>query len=663
VKQYLNTIFVNKLFIQSGLFMNSKQHSTEYDIIVIGAGHAGCEAALAASRRGCRTLLLTMSLEAIAQMSCNPAIGGLAKGQLVKEVDALGGEMAKVIDRTGIQFRMLNTGKGPAVRALRAQADRAQYHLEMKRRLELTPLLDIKQGAVKGLLIRSQRVQGVHTEIGQRFRSRAVILAAGTFLNGLIHVGMSSFPAGRMGEFPATGLSDQLRELGFQVGRLKTGTPPRIDGRTADWSQMVIQHGDEPPRPFSMTTKELHVKQLPCYLTATGDPAHQIIRGGLDRSPLYRGRIVGAGPRYCPSIEDKVVRFPEKDHHQIFLEPEGRHTTEYYVNGFATSLPEDIQVRALRTIPGLQRAEPTRLGYAIEYDFFPPTQLKLSLETKPISGLFFAGQINGTSGYEEAAAQGIMAGINAVQCLRAEPPFVLSRAEAYIGVLIDDLVTKGTDEPYRMFTSRAEYRLLLRQDNVAARLLKYGRQYGLIDEDQYRFHLKTEKKVRETVETLRRMVVSPERANSVMRRRGLKPVPRPIQLKQLLRRPEVAFEDVIQLFDGQFPVTPGIAERVEAEVKYEGYIRKQMVQIGKLDRCESRSIPEDFDYSGLIGFSAEAREKLRQIRPTTVGQAMRISGVSPADISILLVHLHRGGEHGSGGRKSRLGAGTGGGMW
>jgi len=601
--------------------------------------------------------MLTMNLDAIAQMSCNPAIGGLAKGQLVKEIDALGGEMGKVIDQTGIQFRMLNTGKGPAVRALRAQADRAQYRLQMKRHLEREPLLEIKQGTVVELLVSHGRARGVKTQLGQKFRSQCVILAAGTFLNGLAHVGMTSFPAGRMGEFPAHNLSEQLANLGFEVGRLKTGTPPRVDGRTLDFDKMEIQHGDDPPRPFSLWTENLRLEQLPCYLTYTNERSHDIIRGGLDRSPLYSGKIEGIGPRYCPSVEDKVVKFPEKKQHQIFLEPEGRETLEFYVNGFATSLPEDIQREALRCVPGMERAELTRLGYAIEYDYFPPTQLRLNLETKLIEGLFFAGQINGTSGYEEAAAQGFMAGINAVQKLRQEEMFILDRSEAYIGVLIDDLVTKGTREPYRMFTSQAEYRLVLRQDNVTKRLLKYGWEFGLIPDNFYHENQEREARIERTLRFLQREIVFPEQANSLLEQKGLAKIKQPVNLQQLLRRPQISFTDIALMGKPEFPITSELIERVEAEVKYSGYIKRQQVQIEKFKRMEAQRISDKFNYNGRKGFSSEAQEKLQKIRPRSVGQAMRISGVTPADISVLLVYLHRGGGDDQGaGRGGEVGA-------
>jgi len=637
--------------------------NNEYDVIVIGAGHAGCEASLASARRGRSTLLLTMSLDAIARMSCNPAIGGLAKGQLVKEIDALGGEMGKAIDETGIQFRMLNTGKGPAVRALRAQADRVRYRLAVKRRLEQQPLLEIKQGAAVQIMISKGRVAGVRTKLGQKFLSQCVILATGTFLNGLIHIGLNNFPAGRMGEFPALSLSEQLEGIGFQVGRLKTGTPPRLDGKSINFKKTKIQHGDQPPRPFSLWTKDLRVEQLPCYLTFTNEETHRIIRSGLDRSPLYSGKIEGIGPRYCPSIEDKVIRFPHKKQHQIFLEPEGRDTTEFYVNGFATSLPEDVQVKALHSMLGLERAQVTRPGYAIEYDYFPPTQLKATLETKLVDGLFFAGQINGTSGYEEAAAQGLMAGINAVQQITGQKEFVLSRAEAYIGVLIDDLVTKGTEEPYRMFTSQAEYRLVLRQDNVASRLLKYGFQFGLVGGDDYRDVLAQEEKIEKMVTALRRKRISPSQANPVLEQKGLPPLAQSTSMEKLLRRPQVHLEDINTMYNNKLGLGRELVDRIEAEVKYEGYIRKQEMNIKKTGRFEGQRIPDGLDYARLNGFSAEAREKLLRIRPRTVGQAMRISGVTPADISVLLVHIHRGNGNAPGaGRSGRLGASTGAGL-
>jgi len=631
----------------------AKDKNNQYDVIVVGAGHAGCEAALATARRGHKTLMLTMNLDAIAQMSCNPAIGGLAKGQLVKEIDALGGEMGKVIDITGIQFRMLNTGKGPAVRALRAQADRAQYRMEMKRRLERQDDLEIKQGTVVEILISHGRVRGIKTQLSQKFYSRCVILAAGTFLNGLIHVGLTSFTAGRMGEFAAKGLSEQLAGLGFEVGRLKTGTPPRVDSRSVNLAMTEAQNGDRPPRPFSLWTKKLRRKQLPCYLTYTNEKTHEIITGGLNRSPLYSGKIVGVGPRYCPSIEDKVVKFPCQRQHQIFLEPEGRETSEFYVNGFATSLPEDVQLDALRTIPGLEKAAVTRLGYAIEYDYFPPTQIKPNLETKLINGLFFAGQINGTSGYEEAAAQGIMAGINAVQSLRGKEAFILDRSEAYIGVLIDDLVTKGTKEPYRMFTSQAEYRLLLRQDNAAARLLKYGLRFGLIPEELFQASVANEAQIEKILKALQKTRIMPSQANSLLERKGLAPLKQPVRLEQLLRRPEISFGDIRGMSQLELTLTPELIERVEVEVKYSGYIHRQLAQVEKFKRLEAQAIPEAIDYSGLKGFSTEAREKLQQIRPRSVGQAMRISGVTPADISVLLIHLHRGGGDDQGARRGR----------
>jgi len=625
---------------------NSYDHRS-YDVIVVGGGHAGCEAALAAARMGASTLLITINIFTLAQMSCNPAIGGLAKGHLVKEIDAMGGEMGYNADRTAIQFKMLNRSKGPAVWSLRTQNDRLEYSSVMRQTLELTPNLFIRQHDIHGVLIDKEKATGVITEIGTKLYGKSIILANGTFLNGLIHIGLQHFDGGRSGELASRGLSGQLRQLGFKVGRLKTGTPPRLDGRTIDFDAMEEQSGDEVPTFFSHRSEIKDVEQKSCYITRTTTKTHDILRSGLDRSPLYSGIIKSIGPRYCPSVEDKIVRFPDKQTHQLFLEPEGKTTHEYYLNGFATSLPEDIQLQAVHSVPGLEHAQLTRLGYAIEYDFFPPSQLKATLETKRIQNLYFVGQINGTSGYEEAAAQGFIAGVNAVLKQREESPLTLNRSEAYIGVLIDDLITKEVLEPYRMFTSRAEYRLILRQDNADLRLMDYGYRLGLISASIHSDLLKRRETIKESLTFLRKEKPKLEDINPILEKIGSSPLKQPESLEQVLKRPEIGlfhFSGLSRhplLRDEGSVFWEKVREQVDIEIKYQGFLSRQKAQVEKMHQLEHLAIPEKMDYSKLNSISTEAREKLTRFQPQTLGQASRILGVSPSDIAVLMMWLSR----------------------
>ena len=619
---------------------------SEYDVIVVGGGHAGAEATAAAANLGAKTLLVTMNLQMIGQMSCNPAMGGIAKGQIVREIDALGGYSGIITDKTMIQFKMLNQSKGPAMWSPRAQSDRMRFAEEWRLSLERTENVDFFQDMVKSLIIENGKVCGVITAMGMRIRSKSVVLTNGTFLNGLIHIGEKQFGGGRMGESAAYGITEQLVELGFEAGRMKTGTPPRVDGRSIDYSKMVEQPGDENPSKFSYTNTPKLTKQRSCWITYTNQEVHDLLREGFDRSPMFNGTIQSTGPRYCPSIEDKINRFADKDRHQIFAEPEGWNTMEFYINGFSTSLPDDIQARALRTVPGFEHAKILRPGYAIEYDFFPPTQLKHTLETKIIDNLYCAGQINGTTGYEEAASQGLMAGINAALKIQEKEPLILNRNEAYIGVLIDDLITKGTEEPYRMFTSRAEYRILLRQDNADERLTRKAFDIGLASEDRLRRMEEKFDKAEKLINYFEENSVQPKEINEVIEEREGTPLKQANKMISVISRPELKLADFTKLprvkeFVEENKYDVEELEQTEIQIKYKGYIKKEQQNADKLHRLENLKIPTNIDYNLLVSMSIEARQKMTKLRPATVAQASRISGVSPADISVLLIYMGR----------------------
>jgi len=617
-----------------------------YDVIVVGAGHAGCEAAHAAAKMGSKVLLCTMNMNTIAQMSCNPAMGGVAKGQIIREIDALGGMSGIISDKSMIQFRMLNRSKGPAMWSPRSQNDRMRFAEEWRLALEQTPNVDFWQEMISGLIVKDNRVCGVRTGIGIDIESKSVVLTNGTFLNGLIHIGEKQFGGGRTGEAAAKGITEQLVQLGFEAGRMKTGTPPRVDGRSLDYTKMEVQYGDENPEKFSYSDETVALtEQRTCWITYTNKEVHETLETGFDRSPMFNGRIQGLGPRYCPSIEDKINRFAERERHQIFVEPEGWSTVEIYVNGFSTSLPEDVQYKAIRKIAGFENAKMFRPGYAIEYDFFPPTQLKLSLETQLIENLFFAGQINGTTGYEEAASQGLIAGINASRKVAEKDPFLLKRSDAYIGVLIDDLINKGTEEPYRMFTSRAEFRLLLRQDNADLRLTQMGHQIGLADDMRLEKMLDKKSDTAKLVNDLKQKKLSPDIINDGLEGFDTATVKEKISIEKLLKRPQLGLVEIMEL-DSELKVylskyKKEVLEQAEIQIKYESYIEKEQQMVEKLNNMENYRIPLTFDYLAIPALSAEGKQKLHKVKPETLGQASRISGVSPADLSILTVYLGR----------------------